>query len=466
MAEFSLQEQLMLELVNRARLDPQAEAARLHIDLNDGLTPGALTATAKPALAPNALLLDATRAHSQFMLDHDKFAHENIGDGDPGTRIQAAGYALLGNNWAYAENIAIQGTTGPANLTALTIANHDGLFKSPDHRENLLGAQYREVGVGIKLGPFVFGDLQTPPDLKVYNAVDVTQNFARSGGHQFITGVAITDANHNNFYDIGEQRAGIVVDARQAGTTIASDTTGTAGGYAIGVGDGRYQVQFHDGDLAHAVNATVLVAANVKLDLAASNEILTSASIALGDGATAASLLGIANLNATGNAEANVLLGNRGANILAGLDGNDKLLGVAGNDKLLGGEGVDTLVGGKGHDQLIGGAGRDIFDFNSLGESGPSATTRDLIRDFVHGLDDIDLKNIDAITGGADNAFKFIGQSSFSHLAGQLHFVLFDAAGSSLDHTVIEGDVNGDARADFQIDLSGLIHPTVTDFIL
>ena len=38
--------------------------------------------------------------------------------------------------------------------------------------------------------------------------------------------------------------------------------------------------------------------------------------------------------------------------------------------------------------------------------------------------------------------------------------------GSSLDHTIVEGDVNGDARADFQIDLSGLINFTATDFIL
>ena len=133
----------MLELVNRARLDPQAEAARLHIDLNDGLTPGALTATAKPALAPNALLLDAARAHSQFMLDHDKFAHENIGDGDPGMRIADAGFQLIGN-WAYAENIALGTDSRPIGLTAATIANHEGLFDSPDHRENLLCAQYRE----------------------------------------------------------------------------------------------------------------------------------------------------------------------------------------------------------------------------------------------------------------------------------------------------------------------------------
>ena len=65
-----------------------------------------------------------------------------------------------------------------------------------------------------------------------------------------------------------------------------------------------------------------------------------------------------------------MLLGNRGANSLTGLDGNDRLLGAAGDDKLQGGNGVDTLIGGAGRDQLTGGVQHDIFDFNSLSESG------------------------------------------------------------------------------------------------
>jgi serralysin len=186
----------------------------------------------------------------------------------------------------------------------------------------------------------------------------------------------------------------------------------------------------------------------------------------LGEGAVATSLLGVANLNATGNAVGNVLLGNRGANSLTGLDGNDKLLGGAGADRLQGGDGVDVLTGGAGRDQLTGGAQRDIFDFNTLTESGATSASRDLIRDFSRGLDDIDLSTLDAITGGGNNAFTFIGKSAFSQVAGQLRYVLFNQAGSALDHTIVEGDVNGDARADFQIDLSGLIGFTTTDFIL
>jgi hypothetical protein len=43
-------EQLQLELINRARLDPVAEAARLGIDLNEGLAAGTISAAAKQPL--------------------------------------------------------------------------------------------------------------------------------------------------------------------------------------------------------------------------------------------------------------------------------------------------------------------------------------------------------------------------------------------------------------------------------
>ena len=465
MAKHSVNEQLMLELVNRARLDPLSEAKRLGIDLNRDLAPGTLNGNPKAVLAPNDLLVNAARAHSQHILDVDLFQHQGIGDGTPSSRIAAARYTFPSGG-TLGENIAINGTSRIANLTGLTVANHEGLFESAPHRLNILSDNFREIGIGIKHGQFFFPNELVPSKPTLLNSVDATQNFARSGSDVFITGVAITDANGNNFYDIGEQRAGIIVAARQLGVTVDSDTTGTAGGYAIGVAAGAYQVRFEGGGLSHAVNCTVNVLANVKLDLAGSNEILSSASIVLGDGAVAASLLGVANLNATGNGAANVLLGNRGVNSLAGLDGNDRLVGGAGGDKLQGGNGIDTLLGGTGRDQLSGGAQRDIFDFDALTDSGTTAATRDLIRDFSHGLDDLDLSTLDAIAGGGNNAFSFIGKSAFSHVAGQLHFVLFNPPGSALDHTIVEGDVNGDARADFQIDLNGLIGFTVTDFIL
>ena len=51
--------QLMIELINRARSDPGAEASRLGIDLNEGLAANTISDTEKQALAPNQDLVDA-----------------------------------------------------------------------------------------------------------------------------------------------------------------------------------------------------------------------------------------------------------------------------------------------------------------------------------------------------------------------------------------------------------------------
>ena len=56
MAEMTAQEQLILELINRARMNPLGEAQRFGIDLNAGLAAGTISAAAKQVLAANPLL--------------------------------------------------------------------------------------------------------------------------------------------------------------------------------------------------------------------------------------------------------------------------------------------------------------------------------------------------------------------------------------------------------------------------
>lgn len=51
MVQPSAYEQYMLELVNRARLNPEAEANRLGIGLNDGLSPNTISVDPKQPLA-------------------------------------------------------------------------------------------------------------------------------------------------------------------------------------------------------------------------------------------------------------------------------------------------------------------------------------------------------------------------------------------------------------------------------
>ena len=441
MAELTAREQLMLEMVNRARLDPGAEATRLGIALNAGLAAGEITGTAKQPLAANELLNDSALAHSQWMIANDIFSHTGAGGSDPGDRMAAAGYSFTGS-WTWGENIAWSGTTGTPNADATTIELADNLFRSPHHRLNILGDDFRELGTGIATGGFASGGT-------TYNAVMATQNFAKTGSAVFVTGVAIIDADGDNFYDIGEARAGISIAVTIGGVLAASETTATAGGYSAAVAGGTAGVTFSGGTLSSDVSVTIgMGASNAKVDLINDHEIASSASITLGDGAFDLVLLGIAAINGSGNAEANVITGNRGSNTLSGLEGND------------------VLTGGAGRDVLAGGDGHDVFDFNSKAETGKAALARDLITDFVHGDDLIDLSGIDARTSKAGDQAFHVRSAAFNGHAGQLRVFVSDKAGTANDRTFIYGDTNGDKRPDFHIELLGLHHLTAGDFVL
>jgi len=175
---------------------------------------------------------------------------------------------------------------------------------------------------------------------------------------------------------------------------------------------------------------------------------------------------------------------------LSGTAGNDRLTGTAfaetligraGNDTLSGGGGQDTLIGGAGVDLLRGGAGADTFVFAAR-DSAPGyagyisngalnplsgAGQRDIILDFTHGQDRIDLSGIDTDPGRAgDQAFAWRGSGNFSGLRAEVIFRQFDAAQTANDRTIIYGDLDGDGRADLQIELAGLIPLTRDDFIL
>ncbi len=71
----SAYEQLFLELINRARANPTAEAARQGIALNEGLAAGTISTTAKQPLALNNALQVAIQNHLQFLIDTDQFTH-------------------------------------------------------------------------------------------------------------------------------------------------------------------------------------------------------------------------------------------------------------------------------------------------------------------------------------------------------------------------------------------------------
>lgn len=106
------------------------------------------------------------------------------------------------------------------------------------------------------------------------------------------------------------------------------------------------------------------------------------------------------------------------------LDVNPEVI-TGGNNTFVGRALADTFHGRAGNDRLKGQGGNDILDGGS----------------------------------GNDTIPRYNG-AAFTGLAGQLHYL---ASGAN---TIVEGDVNGDKLADFQIQLTGLKTLTAADFIL
>jgi Ca2+-binding RTX toxin-like protein len=321
MAQLNAYEQYMLELINRARLDPSAEAARYGIGLNDGLSAGQISTASKQPLAANQYLNDAADSHSLWMLNTDTFSHTGANGSSPDTRMKNAGYVFSGS-WSWGENISWRGTTGTLNLKTAIESEHEGLFKSSGHRVNMLNSGFKEVGIGVQTGEF-----------KGYNTAMATQDYAKSGTGQFLTGVAFKDANGDKFYTPGEGLGGVSVSARLVGGAATTTTTATAGGYQTKLAAGTYDVTLSGGGIASSLGLRLAVGAiNVKLDLVTLDTVACSASVVMGSNLKGLMLLGTENLSGTGNALANTIFGNAGANTLDGGAGADWFAGGKGND--------------------------------------------------------------------------------------------------------------------------------------
>jgi hypothetical protein len=238
-------EQAHLEAINLARRDPNAEAARLGIALQEGVPPGDISGNPSQPLTSNAKLLAAARKHSNDMLERNYFAHQNPDGLWPDDRVTAEGYVWRG----VGENIAFSASTGPLVEIDTILFLHDLLFIDegyPDrgHRVNILKGDFREVGVGAAFGPFLSQGTNWP------NAYMITTNFGTDRvDTPFVLGVVYDDRNGDGFYTSGEGLAGVVIRLVGAGLQT---TTASAGGYGIPIGAGNYTVeaQLNDGRMA------------------------------------------------------------------------------------------------------------------------------------------------------------------------------------------------------------------------
>ena len=139
--------------------------------------------------------------------------------------------------------------------------------------------------------------------------------------------------------------------------------------------------------------------------------------------------------------------GNEGRNILQS--------NHAGSD-LQGQNGDDILRDGDGRDVFTGGSGADTFDFSHVQ---PTFSRLGEVLDFSAARGDkIDLHLIDANhnTPTKDDPFVFIMDQNFHKVAGELRF----------SQRLLQGDINGDGVADFEIKLVGVLELNTPDIVL
>ncbi len=242
------EEQLIVELVNRARLDPLGELGRQ----DEGFAAGVSTAP-KEALAVVQSLSDASDAHSQDMDNRDFFSHTNLDGESPSDRAIEAGH---GSRFV-GENIGWVGSTRTNfDEQARAEGHHDNLWDSDGHQRNFMSDNWNEIGVGYDYGSYRGYDGST----------FVTEMFG-DRGETYLTGVVIEDEDGDDFYDIGEGQGGVQITAYDGDDAYAT-ATWDSGGYTLALPPGTYRVVFEGGELDVPYETDVTIGnENVKLDV-------------------------------------------------------------------------------------------------------------------------------------------------------------------------------------------------------
>ncbi len=267
-------EQLYIELINRARANPSAEGARFAattdpvilsaysqfgVDLTMMQTEFNAIAV-QPPLAPNASLTTAARGHSAWMLANATQSHNETNPSNTTvSRVTDAGYnfSFVGENVYAYYNLVFQGHAGfQVDWGSDEGGEIGGMQSNRGHRVNIHKADYREIGVGVVSG----SNGAVGPNL-------VTQDFgARAGATSFGTGVAYYDLNGNDFYDSGEGISGLRVDV--AGSSNFC-TTAIGGGWAVPVPNlaTTRAITFSGLGVNQTTNLVFPASNNAKLDL-------------------------------------------------------------------------------------------------------------------------------------------------------------------------------------------------------
>ena len=268
------EEQLMMEMVNRMRANPQAELNRL-VNINtvpsvfwgtpkssDSSTANALNffqvnatslytqwqaLTPAPPVAWNENLAVSAHTYSTVMIDADAQAHDldvhkdQFGDVDLIGRIEASGYTFIDRPASNDEDYAGESIFAFANNVlhghaafAIDWGQNppSGIQNPAGHRDLIMDVRMREIGIGI----IAENNVSTSVGPRV-----ITQHFAVDDDRgPFLTGVVYRENDGNSFYSVGEGLGGITVVATDLGNgqKYTAATYGS-GGYNMALPSGR-----------------------------------------------------------------------------------------------------------------------------------------------------------------------------------------------------------------------------------
>ncbi|BBO72159.1 hypothetical protein DSCA_60890 [Desulfosarcina alkanivorans] len=251
----SVEEQVHLEDINRARANPLAEAERLQIDLNEGPPSETISENPVPPLTFNRLLSLAAALHTEDMVVNKYQAHEGLDGRQPRDRMIDAGY--LGN--AVGENLASNAQWVPIeDSNELSSVLHDDLFVDAGydgrgHRINILNGLWKEVGIGFQPEP---NKADYP-----YGGVVTCDFGAFTDGPNFLLGVVYDDADNSGDYTGGEGLDGVKISV-DGQTTF----TANAGGYGLPIDPGVYTVTARLSDGRTATKPVTMEDQNKKID--------------------------------------------------------------------------------------------------------------------------------------------------------------------------------------------------------
>ncbi|MGN6505884.1 MAG: CAP domain-containing protein [Tepidisphaeraceae bacterium] len=477
----SADQQYAVELLNRARANPTAEAARwngyndgqghtYNGDLNEGLAAGTISAAAKQPLAINPYLMAGAQGHAQWMVDNDTFSHTGAGGSNPGQRESAAGYA---NATSWGENIAVNWSTGSLDAAQTVLDQERNLFTDQaiadrGHRTNMMNGAFSEVGIGIAAGPWTLSGTN-------YNAQDGVHDFAANGTH-YLTGVSYQDTvRADQFYTPGEGLGGVIVTATRIGDgQTFSTTTWSSGGYSLALPAGTYNVVAAGGGLTTpiAYNNVSIGSINVKEDFvkgqagdvpATPFAVVTDGTLKI-TGTAGPDVIGVSRKRSTyyttmngktltfsasdishifiaaGDGNDRVMLADTAmGSYIDGGAGKDTLLGSAANDSIYGSSGNDLIYGNDGNDLLVGGKGNDIF-YGGMGN------------DRIYGL-----AGNDTVDAGAGNDHVWGGDGNDLLAGGQGKDALYGDAGADTLNGGRGTDYFEDDTLDLRISMEVLV---------